>query len=156
MHKKIIKVVSKLKKKKLSLSVAESCTGGMMSQNITAISGASKIFTFGIITYSNKSKIKYLKVPFEIIKKYGSVSEECCYSMVTNLAKISGTKICIAITGIAGPNGGTKHKPVGLVFVGVKKDKKIKIVKYFFKNKSRDAIRKNSVRKSFELIDRLI
>jgi len=156
MNKKIHLIISKLKKKKLNLSVAESCTGGMLSQNITSVSGASKVFTFGIITYSNQSKIKYLKIPNRIIRKYGSVSEECCHYMVKNLAKISKTKVSLAITGIAGPDGGTANKPVGLVFIGIKKKKKIKINEYLFKNKNRESIRKNSVKKSLELIEKFI
>ena len=156
MNKKIRLIISKLRKKKLDLSIAESCTGGMLSQNITSVSGASKVFTFGIVTYSDQSKIKYLKIPNRIIKKYGSVSEECCHYMVKNLAKISKTKMSLAITGIAGPDGGTENKPVGLVFIGIKKNKKIKINKHLFKNKNRESIRKNSVKKSLELIEKFI
>ena len=89
MHKNIREIVVKLKKKKISLSLAESCTGGMLAEYITSVSGASKIFKFGVIAYSNKAKIEYLNVPFKVIKKYGAVSEECCYSMVSNLSKIS-------------------------------------------------------------------
>ena len=123
MHKKIKLILSKLKDKRINLSVAESCTGGMLAQSITSVSGSSKVFSFGVVTYSNKSKIKYLKVPNKIIKKYGSVSAECCYEMVTRLAKISKVQLNLAITGIAGPNGGTKNKPVGLVYIGIKKNK---------------------------------
>ncbi len=151
--KKIIKL---LRNKKISLSVAESCTGGMLSQIITSVSGASKIFKFGIITYSNQSKIKYLKVSPKLIKKFGAVSKECCFSMVNNLSKISKTRINIAITGVAGPAGGSKLKPVGLVFIGIKKGKKIKVNRYLFKNKNREIIRKNSVKKSLELIKKFI
>jgi PncC family amidohydrolase len=153
MYKKIINI---LKDKKISLSVVESCTGGMLSQKITSVAGASKIFNFGIITYSNQSKIKHLKIPVKIIKKYGSVSSECCNEMVKNLSKISNSKLNVAITGIAGPGGGTKKKPVGLVFIGIKKNNIIKISKYIFKNKDRESIRKNSVIKSFELIEKFI
>jgi|TARA_B100000780_G_scaffold278470_1_gene252089 PncC family amidohydrolase len=156
MIKKIKDIVAKLKKKKINVSVAESCTGGMLSQKLTSVSGASKIFTFGIVSYSNKSKIECLNVPFQIIKKYGSVSEECCTSMLLNLAKISKTKLSIAITGVAGPKGGTKRKPVGLVYIGIKINKIIKINKYFFKSKNRDTIRRNSVKKSLDLIARFI
>ena len=151
--KKIIKL---LRNKKISLSVAESCTGGMLSQIITSVSGASKIFKFGIITYSNQSKIKYLNVSPKLIKKFGAVSKECCFSMVNNLSKISKTRINIAITGVAGPAGGSKLKPVGLVFIGIKKGKKIKVNRYLFKNKNREIIRKNSVKKSLELIKKFI
>ena len=156
MHKKIKLILSKLKDKKINLSVVESCTGGMLAQSITSVSGSSKVFTFGLVTYSNKSKIKYLKVPNKIIKKYGSVSAECCYEMVTRLAKISKAQLNLAITGIAGPNGGTKNKPVGLVFIGIKKNKKIKINKYLFVKQSREKIRKKTVKKSLQLIEEII
>ena len=156
MNKDFTNIIFKLKNKKLTLSVAESCTGGMLSQYITSISGASEVFTFGIVTYSNRSKIKYLKVPYSLIKKYGAVSEECCYSMLKGLEKISKTKINLAITGIAGPKGGTKQKPVGLVYIGIKKNKKLIINRYLFKNKNRESIRKNSVKKSLELINKII
>ena len=149
-------VVSRLKSKKINLSIAESCTGGMLAQNITSVSGASKVFAFGIITYSNQSKIKYLNVPREIIKKYGAVSEECCYSMLVNLEKISKSNLCVVITGVAGPNGGTKMKPVGLVYIGIKKGKKIKINNCLFKNQNRDSIRKRSVKKTLEIIKKFI
>ena len=113
------KVVQKLIKKKLKVSFAESCTGGLLSSSITSISGSSKVFNLGLIVYSNKAKVNILKVPNKIMKKYGAVSEECCLSMVKNLSKISKANISISITGIAGPNGGTKLKPVGLVYIAV-------------------------------------
>ena len=156
MFKKTRETIHLLINKKITLSVAESCTGGMLAQAITSIDGASKIFKFGIITYSNQSKIKYLKVPKKIINKYGAVSKECCSSMVNNLSKISNAKLNIAITGIAGPNGGTKSKPVGLVYIGIKKNNKSKIIKYFSKSKKRKNIRINSVKKSLDLIENFI
>ena len=156
MNNKIKKILLKLKNKNINLSIAESCTGGMLAQHITSISGASKVFSFGIVTYSNQSKIKYLKVPRKIISINGAVSKECCHAMLTNLAKISKAKLNLAITGIAGPNGGTKQKPVGLVYIGIKKNKKIKINKYLFNNKERKSIRVNSVKKSLELIEEFI
>ena len=125
MLKEANKVINLLKNKKISLSIAESCTGGMLSQSITSVNGASKVFKFGIVTYSNQSKIKYLNVPSKIIKKYGAVSKQCCSAMVNNLSKISKAKINIAITGIAGPKGGSKLKPVGLVYIGIKKIQKL-------------------------------
>jgi len=149
-------IINLLKKKKMTLSIVESCTGGMLSQVITSVNGSSKVFKFSFVTYSNQSKVKYLKVPLRIIKKYGSVSEECCRSMVNNLSRISKTRLNIAITGIAGPKGGSKLKPIGLVYIGIKKDKKIKIDEYFFKNMNRKKIRVNSVRKSLELIRNFI
>jgi nicotinamide-nucleotide amidase len=146
------KIISILVKKKIKLAVAESCTGGMLSYGITSVSGSSRVFTMGLVTYSNQSKTSILKVPKKIIKKYGAVSIQCCLSMVNNLYKISKSKLCISITGIAGPNGGTKHKPVGLVYIGVKNGKKINISKNYFKNKGRSAIQKVAVKKAINLI----
>ena len=156
MNKIIKHILSRLKDKKYNLSVSESCTGGMLAQNITSASGASKIFHFGIITYSNQSKVSHLGVPNNLIRKYGSVSKECCYSMVVNLAKISKTKLSLAITGIAGPKGGTKQKPVGLVYIGIKIGNKIIIKENLFKNKNRIAIQKSAVNVSLNTIDKII
>tara|TARA_B100001248_G_scaffold245434_1_gene215259 strand:+ start:559 stop:1017 length:459 start_codon:yes stop_codon:yes gene_type:complete len=149
-------LVEKLTKKKLKISFAESCTGGMLTSSITSISGASKVFDMGLITYSNRAKIKILKVNENIIKNYGAVSAECCKAMVVNLSKISKASINISITGIAGPKGGTKKKPVGLVYIGIKKGKKIKIIKNIFKVKSRKSIQKATVNKTCEIINSLI
>ena len=146
------KVVQKLIKKKLKISLAESCTGGLLASSITSISGSSKIFDLGLITYSNKAKTKILKVPKMIINKYGAVSKECCLSMVKNLSKISKANILVSITGIAGPNGGTKLKPVGLVFIGIKKGNKIIIKENLFKNKNRIEIQKATVITSLNII----
>ncbi len=150
------KVVQKLIKKKLKVSFAESCTGGLLSSSITSISGSSKIFNLGLVTYSNKAKIDILKVPKKIINKYGAVSKECCLSMVKNLSKISKANISVSITGIAGPNGGTKLKPVGLVYIGVKKGNKIITKKNLFKNKNRISIQKVTVSTALNIIDNII
>jgi nicotinamide-nucleotide amidase len=136
------KLVKKLIQKKLKISFAESCTGGLLSSTITSISGSSKVFNLGLITYSNKTKVDVLKVPKKIIRKYGAVSSECCLLMVKNLSKISKSNISVSITGIAGPNGGTKLKPVGLVYIGFKKGNKVSIQKNLFKNKDRISIQK--------------
>ena len=146
------KVVKKLRAKKLKISFAESCTGGLLASSITSIGGSSKIFTLGMVTYSNQSKINILKVPKKIIDKYGAVSYETCLEMVKNLSKISRTNISISITGIAGPKGGTKEKPVGLVYIGLKKEDKIVVKKYLFKNKNRNSIQKATVIKALNLI----
>ena len=130
----------------------ESCTGGMLSSAITSVSGSSKVFTLGLVTYSNQSKNHLLKVPKQIIKKYGAVSIQCCFSMVNNLSKISKNDISVSITGIAGPGGGTKQKPVGLVYIGIKRKNKIKVSRYLFKNKNRYYIQKLAVKKSLQLI----
>ena len=146
------KLVKLLSKKRLKISFVESCTGGLLSSSITSISGSSKIFTFGLVTYSNKSKMNILKIPKKIIMKHGAVSYETCLYMVKNLNKISKTNISLSITGVAGPKGGTKQKPVGLVFIGIKKGNKILIRKFLFKNKKRNLIQKASVNKALNLI----
>ena len=148
-------LVRLLTKKKLKISFAESCTGGQLASNITSISGASKIFNLGLVTYSNQAKIKFLKVNKNIIKRYGAVSYECCYAMVNNLSKISEANINVSITGIAGPKGGTKQKPVGLVYIGVKKGNKTQINKCLFKSKKRSLIQKATVKKALNLILRI-
>ena len=152
MKKKTIQIIKLLKKKKLKISIAESCTGGMLSNTITSVSGASKIFSMGLVTYSNESKIKVLKVSKKIIRKYGAVSEQVCKAMAENVGKIDKSNIAVSITGIAGPGGGTKKKPVGLVFIGIKKGNKISVKRYLFKNRRRSYIQKNSVNKSLKLI----
>ena len=149
------KIIFTLKKKKIKISVAESCTGGLLSSTITSISGASKVFNLGLVTYSNQAKTKVLKVNKNIIKRYGAVSYECCSAMVKNLSKISKDNINVAITGVAGPKGGTKQKPVGLVYIGVKKGNKIEINKCLFKSKKRSSIQKATVKKALNLILRI-
>jgi len=146
--KSLIKILAK---KKLKISCVESCTGGLLAGTITSKSGASKIFDLGLVTYSNQAKIKVLKVNKNIIKKYGAVSHECCSEMVENLSRVSKANINISITGIAGPKGGTRQKPVGLVYIGVKKGKKTQINKYLFKSKKRSSIQKETVKKALDL-----
>ena len=146
------KIVNVLRKKGLKISFAESCTGGLLSSSITSISSSSKVFTIGLVTYSNQSKISLLKVPKKIISKHGAVSYETCLSMVKNLNKISKTNISVSVTGIAGPKGGTKKKPVGLVFIGIKKGNKTLVKKHLFKNKKRISIQRAAVIKSLNLI----
>ena len=146
------KIVDILIKKKLTISIAESCTGGLLSSTITSVSGSSKVLILSFVAYSNQSKINILKVPKKIIKKYGSVSRQVCMSMIKNLYKISKSNIYLSITGIAGPRGGTKDKPIGLVYIGIKKNNKIVTNKYLFKNKGRLYIQKAAVNKSLKLI----
>ena len=146
------KIVSLLRKKKIKISIGESCTGGMLSSAITSISGSSKVFNLGIIVYSNQSKIEILKVSKRIIRKYGTVSEQVCKAMAKNVSKIGKTNMGLSITGIAGPSGGSKKKPVGMVYVGIKKDNKVKVKKYLFKNKGRNYVQKAAVNKSLGLI----
>jgi len=146
------KIVKLLRKKALKISFAESCTGGLLSSSITSISGSSKVFTLGLITYSNQAKVKLLKVSPNILKKHGAVSYETCLSMVKNLSKISQTNVSISVTGIAGPNGGTRNKPVGLVYIGLKKGTKILVKKFIFKSKKRLSIQRSTVNEAFKLI----
>jgi len=147
--KSLIKI---LIRKKIKIAVVESCTGGLLASAITSISGASKIFNLGLITYSNHAKIKILRINKDIIKRFGAVSYECCYAMVNNLSRISKTNINVSITGIAGPRGGTKKKPVGLVYIGLKKGNKIQIIKCLFKSKKRSSIQKATVKKALNLV----
>ena len=146
------KIVTKLKNKKLKISFAESCTGGLLSSTITSVSGSSKVFALGLVTYSNQSKNSVLKIPKKIIRMYGAVSYETCLSMVKNLSKIAKTGVSVSITGIAGPKGGTRKKPVGLVYIGIKKGNKTLVKKHIFKNKGRLYIQKTAVNKSLGII----
>ncbi len=148
----IKKIVNKLRKKKMKISFAESCTGGLLSSAITSVAGSSKVFNLGLVVYSNNAKVKILKVPKILIKKYGAVSEQVCIAMVKNVGKISKSSLSISITGIAGPGGGTIKKPVGLVFLGIKKGNKINVKKYLFKNKGRNYIQKVTVKKVLKLL----
>jgi len=147
-----LKILKLLSKKKLTLSFAESCTGGLLASSITCLSGSSKVFNMGLVTYSNNAKVKLLKVPKKTITKYGAVSSETCLSMVKNLSKISKSNISISITGVAGPNGGTKEKPVGLVYIGLKKGSKTIIKKNLFKSKKRISIQKATVNQALKMI----
>ena len=156
MKKNSQKIVKLLSQKRLKISFAESCTGGLLSSSITSISGSSKVFTLGMVTYSNQAKINILKVPKKIIIKHGAVSYETCLYMVKNLNKISKTNISVSITGVAGPKGGNKHKPVGLVYIGIKKGNKILIKKYLFKNRKRNLVQKAAVNKAQSLVLSLI
>ena len=149
LHKKLIK-------KKLTLSVAESCTGGLLAYNLTKLANSSKYFQLGLITYSNQSKIKVLKINKNIIQKYGSVSKECCKAMVQNLSKISKSKINISITGVAGPGGGSKDKPIGLVYIGIKKGKTLLIKENRFKSNKRNIIQSYTVKDVIKVILRII
>ena len=150
------KIISLIKRKKMKLAIAESCTGGMLSGNITSVSGSSKVFTMGLVTYSDQAKTSILKIPPKIIKKYGAVSVQCCLAMVNNLNKISKSKVCVSVTGIAGPKGGSKQKPVGLVYIGIRVGKKVIVNKCNFKNKGRAYIQRQTVKKSLNMLLRLI
>ena len=149
LHKKLIK-------KKLTISVAESCTGGLLAHNLTKLANSSKYFQMGLTTYSNQAKTKILRVNKKIINKYGAVSYECCKAMVENLSKISKSKINVSITGIAGPGGSTKNKPIGLVYIGFKKGKTMFVEENKFQSKKRIQIQRATVKKVINIILKLI
>jgi len=151
------KVIKKLIRNKITISVAESCTGGMIASEITSVPNSSNIFNLGLVTYSNQSKEKLLKIKKQNLKKYGAVSSQICKDMIENLFKISKTDICISTTGIAGPSGGSKLKPVGLVYIGIKFKKISKIYMYNFNKKlERNKIQKKTVNTAFNLLDQII
>jgi len=151
------KIIKFLITKKLSISVAESCTGGMLASFITSFDGSSKIFNMGLITYSNEAKVKILKISKKILDKFGAVSKECCIKMIQNLKKISKSDICICTTGIAGPTGGSLAKPVGTVYVGVYVKKRIVVKKYNFSSKLlRKSIQKKTCQVAIKLIKKYI
>jgi nicotinamide-nucleotide amidase len=149
LHKKLIK-------KKLTISVAESCTGGLIANNLTKLANSSNYFEMGLTTYSNQAKIKILKVNKNIINKFGAVSPECCKAMVENLSKISKSRINISITGIAGPGGASKNKPVGLVYIGIKTSKKLLIKENRFKSKNRNSIQILTVKEVLNILLKII
>ncbi|MSP06651.1 MAG: CinA family protein [Candidatus Fonsibacter sp.] len=135
LNNRLKNLIAILKKNKIKVAVAESCTGGLISYNLTKIPGASKYFMLGVVAYSNKSKTYFLGIKQKTLIKYGAVSAETSKEMCKNLQKISKTNIAISITGIAGPAGGTKKKPVGLVYIGICSKKKIEIAKFNFNKK---------------------
>ncbi|MGO2117471.1 MAG: CinA family nicotinamide mononucleotide deamidase-related protein [Fusobacterium sp.] len=144
-------ILNKLKERNLSFSVAESCTGGMISSKIVGVSGASEVYKEGLATYSNSSKIRRLGVKKETLESYGAVSFETAKEMVEGLK----TAVGISVTGIAGPNGGTLEKPVGLVYIGLKVNEDIEVMKQFFKG-SREEIREKTVLCSLFYLNKLL
>ena len=149
------KVVKKLINNNISTSLAESCTGGLLSSKITSISGVSKIYYLGLVVYSNNSKLSILNITNKLINKYGVVSKQSAKQILQNLYKLTKSQLCICTTGIAGPNGGTVDKPVGLVFIGIKYKKKIIIIKKKYKG-TRIQIQNKTVHDIFKTIDKLI
>ena len=152
LHKKIIR---RLVKDSITISTAESCTGGLLAYSITKNKDSSKIYQGGYISYSNQLKIQNLNVKKITIKKYGAVSKEVATEMVRGLFMKTKTNICISTTGIAGPGGGSKSKPVGLVYIGIRENGKIKILKKNF-NGSRIEIQKKCVNSIFKYLSKLI
>lgn len=118
-----------LREKKLKISTAESCTGGLLSSKLTDISGSSEYVTLNLVTYANEAKMRMLKVPAEILEVYGAVSEECAFDMAKGLYELTKSDICVSTTGIAGPTGGSAEKPVGLMYSCIYTPKKSKVYK---------------------------
>ena len=148
-------VIKNLIKKNISISVAESCTGGQLSKLFTDTPGVSKIFHMGLITYSNKSKSLILNIPSKLIKNHGAVSEKIANLMSKNLSKISKSKLCVSTTGIAGPSSSSRNKPVGLVYIGITFNKKTFVFKKQF-NGNRKKIQKETVLFCLKEINNLI
>ena len=149
------KLLNKLINKKISISTAESCTGGLLAYSFIKNQDSSKIFRAGYITYSNELKIKELNVKKDSLKKFGAVSYQVADEMVKGLYQKNKTNICISTTGIAGPGGATKNKPVGLVYIGIRNNKKIIILKKYFKG-TRIQIQKKCVNFIFRYLEKLI
>ena len=149
------KIINKLIKDNITISTAESCTGGLLAYSIIKNKDSSKIYQGGYITYSNELKIKNLNVKMTTIKKYGAVSEETAKEMLRGLFMKTKTNICISTTGIAGPGGGSINKPVGLVYIGIRVNGKIEILKKKF-NGSRIEIQKKCVNSIFKYLLKLI
>ena len=150
-------IIKYLLDSKITLATAESCTGGLLAAAFTSYPGISAIYQHGVITYSNEAKNKLLKVSPETLRRNGAVSRQVCAQMCFNLAKSSKCQLTLATTGVAGPGGGTKTKPVGLVYTGVCYQKTIYIKKLQFSSKlSRLQIQKGTVKECFVMIKEII
>ena len=148
-------LLNKSLEKKLTVTSAESCTGGMIASSIVSISGSSAIFKSSVVTYSNDMKSKILNIPLEFIHEKGAVSEIVAYNMASNVLDLMSADISIAVTGIAGPNGGTKSKPVGLVYIGIGTRKSITTKKYLFLG-NRLKIRQKTTLEALKLSNEII
>jgi len=147
------RIINDLIQKKITVATAESCTGGLLAAAFTSYSGVSAIYQSGMITYSNDAKKQFLKVSPESLRRHGAVSRQVCAQMCFHLAKISKCQLTLATTGVAGPGGGTKTKPVGLVYAGVCYQKTIFVKKLQFASKlSRLQIQKGTVQECFIMI----
>lgn len=151
----VIEIHKTLIKNKITLAVAESCTGGLLSAYLTQLSGSSKYFSLGIIAYSNKSKEELLGIPRSIIAKFGAVSNAVAELMAERVKKIAKADFGIGITGIAGPGGAVRNKPVGSVFIAINGRKERICKKLYFKG-SRSQVRKKAALKSLQLLRKLL
>ena len=144
-------IISKLIEKNITLSTAESCTGGSLGKIITSVSGVSSIYGYGFITYANEAKEKILGVSSETLEKYGAVSYETACEMAEGARRVSGSEIAVSVTGIAGPGGGTPEKPVGLVYIAIA-DKSGTEYRKLNLDGSRDEVRAETCNRVFQLI----
>jgi len=145
-------IVDILKSKKVTITFAESCTGGRVASAFTAISGVSKVFNGSVVSYSNEIKSDWLGVKEKTLIEYGAVSRECVDEMLDGVLKLAKADYAIAVSGIAGPSGGTENKPVGTVFIGVAYAKKQKIIKKFLFKGDRESIQTQSVNSAILLL----
>ena len=141
--------------KKLTVTTAESCTGGMIASSIVSVSGSSAIFKSSVVTYSNEMKSKILNIPLTLINENGAVSKVIAYTMAYNVLDLINSDISIAVTGIAGPGGGSKNKPVGLVYIGIGTKQNIITKRYLFKG-NRLKIRQETTLESLKLSNKII
>ncbi|MEG0793183.1 MAG: CinA family protein [Lachnospiraceae bacterium] len=145
-------IVSKLKKRKYTIATAESCTGGLLAGRILNVSGASDVFHEGYITYSNQAKIKLLNVKNETLKQFGAVSKETAEEMAKGIAEAADAQVALSVTGVAGPEGGTAEKPVGLIYIGCYINGNITIKECHFSG-TREENRTQSVTSALELLN---
>jgi len=153
--RRIEKIIKNFSEKNIRIAVAESCTGGYISNMFTNVSGASNVFERGIVCYSNQAKIDLLNVDPKAIEKNGAVSEEIVVTLANNIRIQSNVEIGIGVSGIAGPTGGTPEKPVGLVFIGFSNEKENIVEKYNFKT-DRITFKKKVLEKVLQYIEKLI
>ena len=140
---------------KISVTTAESCTGGMLASSIVSVNGSSSIFKSGIVTYSNESKAEFLKIPLKLINENGAVSETIAFQMAKNVLSIMNSSLSIAVTGIAGPSGGSNDKPVGLVWIAIGTKENVITKKYLFKG-NRLKIRQQTTLEALKLANGII
>lgn len=149
------KLIASLKKHNFHITTAESCTGGLISGALVNVAGASSVFNEGYVTYSNEAKHRLLGVSVDTLNAYGAVSKETAYEMAKGAAKVANANCAIAVTGIAGPDGGTKEKPVGTVYAGYCVQGKVTVERYLFSG-SRLEIRNATVEKTIEVMNHLL
>ncbi|HHH51989.1 MAG TPA: CinA family protein [Campylobacterales bacterium] len=150
-----IDIIETLKEKKQSITFAESCTGGRIASAFTAISGASSVLNGSAVTYSNKIKSQWLGVREETLINYGAVSSQCVSEMLEGICKMANANYAIAVSGIAGPTGGSVEKSVGTVYIGIKTPKDIIVNQYLFKG-DREEVQNQATSKSIEILKKNI